>query len=53
MILLRRLRAIQIKVNRLRVGRFHIPAFSERYPYEGREVNLLTAERIRIGYRRG
>ena len=53
MILLRRLRAIQIKVNRLRVGRFYIPAFSERYPYEGREVNLLTAERIRIGYRRG
>ena len=53
MILLRSLRAIQVKVNRLCVGRFHIPAFSERYSHEVREVNLLTAESIRIGDRRG
>ncbi len=53
MILLRSLRAIQIKVNRLCAGRFHIPAFSERYSHEVRRVNLLTAESIRIGDRRG
>ena len=53
MILLRSLRAIQVKVNRLCVGRFHIPAFSERFSHEVREVKLLTAESIRIGDRRG
>ena len=49
MILLRGLRAIQIKVNRLRVGRLHIPAYSERHSHEDREVNLLATEGIRIG----
>ena len=53
MILLRGLRTIQIKVNRLCAGRLHIPASCERYSHEGREVNLLTAESIRIGDRRG
>ena len=53
MILLRSLRAIQMQVNRLCAGRFHIPAFSERYSHEVRRVNLLTAESIRIGDRRG
>ena len=47
--LIRGLRIIQIKVNRLRVGRFHIPAFIERPSHEGREVNLLAAQGIRIG----
>jgi len=47
--LLRGLRIIQIKVNRLRGGRFHIPAFIERHSHEGREVNLLAAEGIRTG----
>ncbi len=47
--LLRGLPIIQIKVNRLLVGRFHIPVFIERHPHEGREVNLLAAQGIQIG----
>ena len=51
--LLRGLRIIQIEVNRLRAGRFHIPTFIERlierHSQEGLEVNLLAAEGIRIG----
>ena len=46
--LLSGLRIIQIKVNRLRVGRFHIPAFIERHSSEGCEIDLLAAEGIRI-----
>ena len=53
MIFLRRLRTIQIEINRLRVGRFRIPAFGQRHPYEGRQVNLLAAQRTGIGHRRG
>ena len=46
--LIRGLRIIQIKVNRLRVGRFHIPAFTERHSHEGREVNLLADQGMRV-----
>ena len=49
MILLRGLQIIQIKVNRLRVGRFFIPDFIAQHSHKGREMNLLAAESIRIG----
>ena len=48
MMLLSGLQIIQIKVNRLRVGRFYIPAFIEQHSRKGREINLLAAEGIRI-----
>ena len=50
MILLRGLRAAQIKVNQLRVGRFRMQTFSERHSHEGLEVNLLATKGIRIGH---
>ena len=49
MMLLSGLQIIQIKVNRLRVGRLRMANFSERHSHESREVNLLAIEGIRIG----